>query len=105
MERGGRTRSSGNPATGSTTRDAGVSPGKSTLTSNLMVQMKATTSSPLPSTVHEAAARGIATPATPLPHADKIQAAFGPDHDVSGIKAHVGGAAAEATAEMGATAY
>lgn len=104
MERGGRTRSDGKPGTGSTTRDAEVSPGKSTLTSNL-VQMKATTSSPLPRTVHEAAARGLATPATALPHADKIQAAFGPDHDVSGIQAHVGGAAAEATADMGATAY
>ena len=35
--------------------------------------------------VHTAAARGIATPATALPHADRIQALFGPAHDVGRI--------------------
>jgi hypothetical protein len=52
--------------------------------------------------VHAAAARGIATPTTALPHAEAIQSAFGPAHDVSRIKAHVGGNAADA---MGATAF
>jgi len=52
--------------------------------------------------VHAAAAEGLASPTTTLPHADKIQASFGADHDVSKIKAHVGGSTA---AEMGANAY
>jgi hypothetical protein len=40
-----------------------------------------------------------------LPFADRIQASFGPGHDVGSIQAHVGGAATEATSAMGATAY
>ncbi|MEO7731185.1 MAG: DUF4157 domain-containing protein [Kofleriaceae bacterium] len=51
--------------------------------------------------VHAAAARGVESPTTALPHADKIQAAFG-GHDVSHIQAHVGGNTAN---EMGANAY
>lgn len=51
--------------------------------------------------VHAAAARGVESPTTALPHGDKIQAAFG-DHDVSKIQAHVGGNTAN---EMGANAY
>ena len=54
--------------------------------------------------VHDAAARGVSAPATALPHADQIRASFG-GHDVSGVKAHVGGGAADACATMGATAY
>jgi hypothetical protein len=55
--------------------------------------------------VHAAAERGIDTPATTLPHADAIQRSFGPDHDVSGITAHVGGDAAAARDDMDASAY
>ncbi|MEO6772851.1 MAG: DUF4157 domain-containing protein [Kofleriaceae bacterium] len=51
--------------------------------------------------VHAAAARGVESPTTGLPHADKIQASFG-GHDVSNIQAHVGGNTA---GEMGANAY
>lgn len=47
---------------------------------------------------------GLAQPASTLPHADRIQASFG-RHDVSGIQAHVGGAATAASAAMGAEAY
>jgi hypothetical protein len=47
------------------------------------------------------AARGIESPTTALPHADRIQASFG-GHDVSSIQAHVGGTTAS---EMGANAY
>jgi len=54
--------------------------------------------------IHESAQRGVATPASPLPHLDLIQRAFG-RHDVSGVKAHVGGEAAASTREMGAAAY
>lgn len=51
---------------------------------------------------HRAAARGISSPATSLPHRDRIQASFGPDHDLSSIQAHVGG---DSAAGMGAKAY
>jgi|GEM_PF-3443471 len=54
--------------------------------------------------VHAAAAAGTRGSGGALPHQDKIQAAFG-GHDVSGIKAHVGGAAATANQAMGAEAY
>lgn len=55
--------------------------------------------------VHAAAARGVASPTVAMPHGDAIQRSFGAAHDVSGIKAHVGGAAAGAAADMGASAY
>ncbi len=54
--------------------------------------------------VHAAAAQGIADSGAALPHLDVIQRAFG-GHDVSGVKAHVGGAAAQASASIGADAY
>jgi len=54
--------------------------------------------------VHAAAERGVSGAATVLPHGDTIQAAFGP-HDISGVRAHVGGAAADACGAMGASAY
>jgi len=55
--------------------------------------------------VHAAAATGVATPATKLPHRQALQASFGDAHDLSGVRAHVGGAAAESASAMGATAY
>lgn len=58
-----------------------------------------------PADVHAAAARGIEAPTTALPHAAAIQASFGPGHDISHIEAHVGGAAADACHDMGASAY
>ncbi len=57
-----------------------------------------------PETVDAAAARGIEAPSSPLPHFDEIQRSFG-HHDVSHVQAHVGGAAASASAAMGASAY
>jgi hypothetical protein len=59
-------------------------------------------SAPANEVVHAAAARGVASPTTALPHAERIQASFGAAHDVSQIQAHVGGNAAGA---MGATAF
>ena len=50
------------------------------------------------------AAMGISGAASPLPHGEAIQKSFG-KHDVGGIQAHVGGAAAEASGAMGAEAY
>ena len=68
------------------------------------VQRKAVSAEPDVAAVHASAQQGIATAASPLPHAETIQRAFG-RHDISGIKAHTGaGAAASATA-MGAKAY
>lgn len=55
--------------------------------------------------VQAAAARGTAGPGGPLPHAAAIQRSFGPTHDISNIKAHVGGAAATAAEDMGAHAF
>jgi hypothetical protein len=54
--------------------------------------------------MHEAAQRGIAGSGGPLPFLDQIQRSFG-DHDVSGVKAHVGGAASAASESMGAEGY
>jgi len=44
--------------------------------------------------VHSAAARGTASPTTAMPHGDRIQALFGPRHDLSQVHAHVGGSTA-----------
>lgn len=52
----------------------------------------------------EAAERGVSGSGGPLPHADAIQISFG-RHDVSSIRAHVGGLAAGASRAIGATAY
>ena len=54
--------------------------------------------------VHRAAERGTAGPGGTLPHLDRIQRSFG-GHDVRGVQAHVGGAAADASRAMGARAY
>jgi hypothetical protein len=54
--------------------------------------------------VHGAAEAGLAQPSSALPFSDRIQSSFG-RHDVSGIQAHVGGAASMASDAMGAEAY
>jgi len=54
--------------------------------------------------VLQVAARGVAGAGAPLPHLDAIQRSFG-DHDVSAVRAHVGGDAAVAAQAIGATAY
>jgi hypothetical protein len=92
-----------------------VSPGKRTLTEQLVspppppvvpVQRKADTAAERdPAELHHAARAGVSGSSEALPHADKIQAAFGPDHDVSSIRAHIGGPATTATQRMGAEAY
>ena len=55
--------------------------------------------------VHRVAAAGVSGAGGRLPHLDRIQNAFGPEHDVSRIEAHVGGAAGDAAAKIGARAY
>jgi Domain of unknown function (DUF4157) len=54
--------------------------------------------------IHAAAARGVATPWSTLPHAGRIQQAFG-RHDVSSIQAHVGATAAASATDIRADAY
>ncbi len=54
--------------------------------------------------IHSTAARGVASPAGPLPFLDAIAGAFG-DHDLSGIRAHTGAHAASAAADLRAAAY
>ncbi len=50
------------------------------------------------------AARGVASASAQLPFHDEVQASFG-RHDISGIRAQVGGPAAAATSALGARAY
>jgi hypothetical protein len=57
-----------------------------------------------PASVHAAAAHGIATPASPLPHGATLQQLFG-RHDLSSVQAHVGPDAAASARAMGADAY
>jgi len=86
-------------------RDDAPVVGKATLTAGLgsaPVQLAADGAGAAP--VHEAAQQGIAGPSGPLPHLGTIQALFG-RHDVSQVKAHVGGEASGAAQQMGAHAY
>ncbi|WP_428268377.1 eCIS core domain-containing protein [Haliangium sp.] len=55
--------------------------------------------------IHRAASAGVSGSGSTMPHLQRIQQSFGPDHDVSQVQAHVGGAAAEANAAIGASAY
>jgi hypothetical protein len=52
----------------------------------------------------EVARAGTASAAAPLPHLDQIQRSFG-RHDVSNVRASVGGKAADASEALGARAY
>src|SRR5688572_24757982 len=71
------------------------------------MQMAATaggSTSPHPRQIHVAAREGVRGADKALPHLDKVQASFG-RHDVSHARARTGGAAARASARMGAEAY
>jgi hypothetical protein len=54
--------------------------------------------------VRAEARAGVASAAEPLPHRERIQAAFG-DHDVGAVRVQVGGPAAAANDAMGSLAY
>jgi hypothetical protein len=56
-----------------------------------------------PEQVHAAAERGAATPSTSLPYRPELEASLG--QDLSGVQAHVGGAAESAAGDMGAEAF
>jgi hypothetical protein len=69
------------------------------------VQRQADAGAPADSAaVHAVAAQGVAGSGGPLPFADRIGASFGA-HDVSDVRAHVGGQAAAASDALGARAY
>ncbi|HEX5867895.1 MAG TPA: DUF4157 domain-containing protein, partial [Beijerinckiaceae bacterium] len=57
-----------------------------------------------PRTIHHAARAGLAGASSVLPHGDQIQAAFG-RHDVSHVRANIGGPAQAAARRMGALAF
>ena len=76
-------------------------PGRSTLTQMLATGSEGATHS---DAVQEVAARGVADAQAPLPHGPTIQQLFG-RHDVSRVRAEVGGAGGAAAAQIGASAY
>jgi hypothetical protein len=89
----------------------GLGPAKRTLTEQIPsthvgrpAQGDLGASGPSPTSVREAAAHGVATPASPLPHAHTIDRLFG-RHDVSSIQAHQGPQATASAQAMGAQAY
>ena len=53
--------------------------------------------------VQRIAYSGVKRARSPLPHAERIARAFGANHNISGIRAMVGGPAASASAAMGTT--
>ncbi len=58
-----------------------------------------------PDDIRRTAQAGIAGPASPLPHLAQIQRSFGPAHDLTGVRAHIGGAAGATASNIGAEAY
>ena len=69
----------------------------------LPVQMKSAGPAPT-SDAHTSASQGVSGAPTSLPHGEQIQQAFG-HHDISGIGAHVDGAAADANDDLGSHGY
>jgi hypothetical protein len=55
--------------------------------------------------VGETAKTGTRGTGEPLPHRERLASSFGPEHDLSSIRAHVGGASATACRDLGAKAY
>jgi hypothetical protein len=76
-------------------------PGKATLTQLLATGSEGAAHS---DAVPEIAARGVADARSSLPHGSTIQQLFG-RHDVSHVRAEVGGAGGAAAAQIGASAY
>src|SRR5262249_40374307 len=100
-------RRSGQTGSGAQLIQTTATPGKHTLTESLppvqRYQPAGDHGTQSPGEVQSIAARG-ASGSAPLPHVDRIQRAFGP-HDVSGVRATVGGTATAACEQMGAESY
>lgn len=74
-------------------------------TMNLQLRADDAASTPTdPARALDVAAQATSGPGTPLPHEAAIQRAFGP-HDVSGIRAHMDGAAGDGARQLGAQAF
>jgi hypothetical protein len=104
------------PGQGPTSQSTGTgapaaAPGKQTRTSarygDVPVQRKGTASGAGdPNTdVQSAAERGIEGTGSQLPFLPQLQQSFGSRHDLSDVKAHVGGPASQANTAIGAQAY
>lgn len=73
-------------------------------TTQTVVQLKERGAAAPGADIASTARRGVAGAGGSLPYLDKIQASFG-SHDVSGVRAHVGGEATTAANAIGAEAY
>jgi hypothetical protein len=99
------TRASEAPSSAAGGSEVARTPGKQILVDQTEAPVQRHASGAAPeAAVHAAAARGTATPASPLPFGDTIQRAFG-RHDVSSVQAHTGPEAAQSAQAMGAEAY
>lgn len=99
-------RSSGTEA-GSGATHAATAPGKRSLVQRRYAGVQRSAGSDPAAragSIHETARAGVAEAGGSLPFLDVIQQSFG-HHDVSGVGAHTGGAAAEASEAIGAEAY
>jgi hypothetical protein len=78
-------------------------PGKSSLTERFELQLMGgqPANAGSPDTLHRSAADGVAVASQPLPYLATLQPLFG-RHDLSSVRAEVGGAAATAADEVGA---
>lgn len=83
---------------------AARAPGKQTLTEALGAPVQARPREATPEAMAQAARHGVSGSGGALPFLDVIQRAFG-RHDVTGVRAHTGGAAAEGAGAMGAAAF
>ncbi|HWO20973.1 MAG TPA: DUF4157 domain-containing protein [Kofleriaceae bacterium] len=88
------------PSAGPVMRKAGAPP----TADNAPAQLRASGDAAPSANMHGVAQSGLQGSAQALPHLDLIQRSFG-THDVSGIRAFVGGPAADASRAMGAQAY
>jgi hypothetical protein len=88
---------------GPTSVDDSAAPSRVRAQPLAVVQRRATDPAPSSDEVHAAAAAGLAEPAQEVPHRPALEAGFG--QDLGFVQGHVGGAAADASADMGAEAY
>jgi hypothetical protein len=100
-------RASDRPRRGGTSFPAAIRPVQLSQGKRSIIQARypaGETSAETAPTAQQVADAGVAGSGSPLPYLDQIQRSFG-SHDVSGVRAHVGGEAAAAAESMGAAGY
>lgn len=97
-------RAVGNRAVRALLRAADDSPDRAVVQRRISPSVIARSTDASPEAIHEAAGRGLLTPATRIPYADRIQRAFG-RHAIIDAPAHVGDAATASATAMNAAAY